>query len=58
MPMNFGFSRNLFGLFLKFIRCLNLKEAETPAQAFFRKLLPERVLGYAAKWMIPEMRYE
>ncbi|MDI6655283.1 MAG: IS481 family transposase, partial [Candidatus Hydrothermarchaeota archaeon] len=33
---------------------LNFEELETPAQAFYRKLPPERVLGYVAGWLLME----
>ncbi len=34
---------------------LNLEELETPARAFYRKLPPERVMGYAAEWLLAEV---
>lgn len=37
-------------------RSLNFEELETPLQAFFRKLPPERALGYAGRWLLAEAR--
>ena len=34
---------------------LNLEVLETPAEAFYRKLTQERVMGYAAEWMFEEV---
>jgi len=33
---------------------LRFEDLETPAKAFYRKLPPERTLGYAATWMMEE----
>jgi putative transposase len=35
---------------------LNLEELETPAQAFYRKLPPERIMGYVSGWMFAEVK--
>ncbi len=35
---------------------LNFEELETPAKAFYRKLAPERVMGYASRWLLREVR--
>lgn len=35
---------------------LNFEELETPLQAFFRKLPPERALGYAGRGLLTEAR--
>ena len=35
---------------------LNFEELETPAKAFYRKLAPERVMGYASGWLLTEVR--
>jgi putative transposase len=35
---------------------LNTDELETPARAFYRKLPPERTMGYAARWLLAEVK--